>query len=241
VCRADSPIRHRPTCPYPRWRCCWPCRASRRHILPTRMPTALPTLPTCPPWRSPVCSCMSPPLTSMRLQRRLSGPHGRPVRPARGTTRATSRATVRPLPLHRLRPRPGRRVWRRRGTGKSCVGTACCQPLPGRHRFAVRPQPAIRSGRLGTRRRRRCRGAAGAISPLGSQTELSACAGAARLDVTRSRFRHRSIQRRLWPRLERRRHECRALGLTQRQHALTVALPRYARKVAGVLAQQPLW
>ncbi len=41
--------------------------------------------------------------------------------------------------------------------------------------------------------------------------------------------------------LERRRQECRALGLTQRQHALTVALPRYARKVAGVLAQQPLW
>ena len=41
--------------------------------------------------------------------------------------------------------------------------------------------------------------------------------------------------------LERRRQECQALGLTQRQHALTVALPRYARKVAGVLAQQPLW
>ena len=41
--------------------------------------------------------------------------------------------------------------------------------------------------------------------------------------------------------LERRRQECRALGLTQRQHALTVALPRYARKVAGVLAQKPLW
>ena len=41
--------------------------------------------------------------------------------------------------------------------------------------------------------------------------------------------------------LERRRQQCRALGLTQRQHALTVALPRYARKVAGVLAQQPLW
>ena len=41
--------------------------------------------------------------------------------------------------------------------------------------------------------------------------------------------------------LERRRQECRALGLTQRQHALTVALPRYARKVAGALAQQSLW
>jgi hypothetical protein len=61
------------------------------------------------------------------------------------------------------------------------------------------------------------------LTPLGSQTELSACTGAFGRD------------------LERRRQECRALGLTQRQHALTIALPRYARRVAGVLAQQPLW
>jgi hypothetical protein len=41
--------------------------------------------------------------------------------------------------------------------------------------------------------------------------------------------------------LERRRQECRTLGLTQRQHALTAALPRYVRKVAGAVAQQSLW
>jgi hypothetical protein len=40
--------------------------------------------------------------------------------------------------------------------------------------------------------------------------------------------------------LERRRQECRALGLTQRQHALTVALPRYARKVASRCGDAPL-
>jgi hypothetical protein len=41
--------------------------------------------------------------------------------------------------------------------------------------------------------------------------------------------------------IDRRRVECALRGLTQRQHALQVALPRYARKVDGALAQLSLW
>ena len=81
----------------------------------------------------------------------------------------------------------------------------------------------------------------GYLTPLGSQAELSACAGAAGLMSRVASFDTAAFNGAFGRDLERRRQECRALGLTQRQHALTVALPRYARKVAGVLAQQPLW
>jgi hypothetical protein len=81
----------------------------------------------------------------------------------------------------------------------------------------------------------------GDLTPLGSKAELSACAGARRLDARIASFDTAAFNGAFGRDLERRRRECQTLGLTQRQHALTVALPRYARKVAGVLAQQPLW
>ena len=77
-----------------------------------------------------------------------------------------------------------RRVWRRRRTGNSYLGTACCADVPGRHRLAVRPQPAIRSGRLAARRRRHCRGCCrGNFHLWGVKLSCLMCTGAGRFDV----------------------------------------------------------